>query len=53
MVLPFSILFGLLGYLVYRSKDEVTLIEKETIVSTNEQIRENDNIYNDLDDLFI
>ena len=53
MVLPFSILFGLLGYLVYRSKDEVTLIEKETIVSTNEQIRENDNIYNELDDLFI
>ena len=53
MVLPFSILFGLLGYLVYRSKDEVTLIEKETIVSTNEQIRENDNIYDELDDLFI
>ena len=53
MVLPFTLLFGVLGYLVYRTKDEVTLLERETIDSINEQIEDDDDIYEDLENLFI
>ena len=52
MIIPFTLLFGALGYLYYRSKDEVTLIEIENIDSKNEQTKEDD-LYKDLEDLFI
>ena len=52
MIIPFTLLFGALGYLYYRSKDEVTLLERENIDSKNEQIKEDD-LYKDLEDLFI
>ena len=52
MIIPLTLLFGALGYLYYRSKDEVTLLESENIDSKNEQIKEDD-LYKDLEDLFI
>ena len=52
MIIPFTLLLGALGYLYYRSKDEVTLLEREDIDSYEEQITEDD-LYKDLEDLFI
>ena len=52
MILPFTFLLGALGYLYYKSKDEVTLVDKNTIDSQNEQF-DDDDLYRDLKDLFI
>ena len=52
MIIPFTLLLGALGYLYYRSKDELTLLEREDIDSYEEQITEDD-LYKDLEDLFI
>ena len=52
MIIPLTLLFGALGYLYYRSKDEVTLVGRENIDSKNEKIKEDD-LYKDLEDLFI
>ena len=52
MILPFTFLLGALGYLYYKSKDEVTLVDKNTIDSHNEQ-SDDDDLYRDLKDLFI
>ena len=46
MVIPFAVLFISFGYLCYQAKDEVYLIEEESL-------RERDEIYRGLDDLFI
>ena len=46
MVIPFAVLFLSFGYLCYQAKDEVYLIEEESL-------REKDEIYSGLDDLFI
>ena len=52
MIIPITILFGALGYLYYKSKDEVPLIEYEQSDITNEKLKEDD-LYKDLEDLFI
>ena len=52
MIIPFTLLFGALGYLYYKSKDEVTLVEVEKLDSSNDQI-DQDDLYKDLEDLFI
>ena len=52
MIIPLTLLFGAFGYLYYKSKDEVTLIQKETLNSSNKQA-EKDDLYKDLEDLFI
>ena len=52
MIIPFTLLFGALGYLYYKSKDELTLIETESLEPTNAQVEEED-LYKDLEDLFI
>ena len=52
MIIPFTIFFGAVGYLYYKSKKEVSLIELDKFDSTNEQI-EDDDLYKDLEDLFI
>ena len=49
MILPTTLLLGALGYLFYNSK-------KEIIIDNNEPIKnqkENDDLYKDLEDLFI
>ena len=46
MVIPFAVLFISFGYLCYQAKDEIYLIEEESL-------RERDEIYRGLDDLFI
>ncbi len=53
MIIPFTLLFGALGYLFYKSKDEVTLIERETSVDSQSKTTKNDDLYKDLEDLFI
>ena len=52
MIIPFTILLGAIGYLYYKSKDEVTLIEVDKLDSSKEKIADDD-LYKDLEDLFI
>ena len=49
MILPTTLLLGALGYLFYKSKKELSLDHNEPI----ENQKENDDLYKDLEDLFI
>ena len=49
MILPTTILLGALGYLFYNSKKELSLDHLDLI----ENRKENDDLYKDLEDLFI
>ena len=49
MILPTSLLLGALGYLFFTSKKELPLDHHELI----ENQKENDDLYKDLEDLFI
>ncbi len=49
MILPTTLLLGALGYLFYTSKKELSLDNHEPIESQ----KENDDLYKDLEDLFI
>ena len=46
MVIPFAVLFISFSYLCYQAKDEVYLIEEESLSERND-------IYKGLDDLYI
>ena len=48
MILPTTLLFGALGYLIYTSKKELSMDEAPL-----ENLKENDDLYKDLEDLFI
>ena len=52
MIIPFTILLGAVGYFYYKSKDEVSLVEDNQLDTYKEQI-EDDDLYRDLEDLFI
>ncbi len=52
MIIPFTLLFGAIGYLYYKSKNEVSLAECDEFVTSSDQIEEDD-LYQDLEDLFI
>ena len=49
MILPTTILFGAIGYLIYTSKKELSLNDDPHL----ENSIENDDLYKDLEDLFI
>ena len=49
MILPTSLLLGALGYLFYNAKKELSLDQHDFI----ENQKENDDLYKDLEDLFI
>ena len=49
MILPTTILLGALGYLFYTSKKELSLDHRELIESQ----KDNDDLYKDLENLFI
>ena len=49
MILPTTLFLGALGYLFYTSKKELSLDNLEPI----ENEKENDDLYKDLEDLFI
>ena len=49
MILPTTLLLGALGYLFYNSKKEISLDQYDLI----ENQKENDDLYKDLEDLFI
>ena len=49
MILPTTLLLGALGYLFYTSKKELSLNQ----YNSEEKLKENDDLYKDLEDLFI
>ena len=49
MILPTTLLLGALGYLFYTTKKEISINHHDTI----ENQKENDDLYKDLEDLFI
>ena len=49
MILPTTLLLGALGYLFYTSKKELSLDQH----NTTENQKENDDLYIDLEDIFI
>ena len=49
MILPTTLLIGALGYLFYTSKKELSIDKNVTL----ENQKENDDLYKDLEDLFI
>ena len=49
MILPTTLLLGALGYLFYNSKKELSIDHH----NTTENKEENDDLYKDLEDLFI
>ena len=49
MILPTTLFLGALGYLFYTSKKEFSLEQHDPI----ENQKENDDLYKDLEDLFI
>ena len=49
MILPATLLFGALGYLFYTSKKNFLLDDNAPL----ENSKENDDLYKDLEDLFI
>ena len=52
MIIPFTILLGALGYLCYKSKEEMTFVKDDKLDIANEKFQEDD-LYKDLEDLFI
>ena len=52
MIIPFTLLFGAFGYLYYKSKKEVSLVEVKKLDFPDDQIDEDD-LYKELEDLFI
>ncbi len=49
MILPTTLLLGALGYLFYTTKKEVSI----DLHNTTENQKENDDLYKDLEELFI
>ena len=49
MILPTTLLLGALGYLFYNSKKELSI----DLHNTKDYQKENDDLYKDLEDLFI
>ena len=49
MILPTTLLLGALGYLFYATKKELSLDHHDLV----ENKKENDDLYKDLEDLFI
>ena len=52
MIVPFTLLFGAIGYLYYKSKDEVSLVEVEKLDAPNDEL-DQDDLYKNFEDLFI
>ena len=52
MIIPLTILLGTAGYLYCKSKSKVSFIKEEQINLPNEQT-EDDDLYKNLEDLFI
>ena len=52
MIITFTLLFGAIGYLYYKSKEEVSLVEEEKLDSPSNKL-DQDDLYEDLKDLFI
>ena len=52
MVIPFTLLLGAVGYFYYKSKEEVSFVEDDQLDTHNEEIQDDD-LYRDLEDLFI
>ena len=42
MIIPFTLMFGAIGYLYYKSKDEVSLVEEEKKDSASNQLNQDE-----------
>ena len=51
MIIPITLLFGALGFFIYNSKDEITLVNEKSINTKSEH--NDDDLYKELEDLFI
>ena len=51
MIIPFTLFFGALGFFYYKSKDEISFLEKDDIDLKFQ--KEDDDLYKDIEDLFI
>ena len=49
MILPTTLFFGALGYFLYTSKKELSVNDDAPL----ENLKDNDDLYKDLEDLFI
>ena len=52
MIIPLTLLLGAVGFLYYKSKEEVLLIDGDPLDNINDEIEDND-LYKDVEDLFI
>ena len=52
MVITLTILFGAFGFIYYKSKDELSIVESDTLDS-QKVLTEEDDLYKNLEDLFI
>ena len=52
MIISFTLLFVAIGCFCYKSKNEVSLIDAEQLNKLNDK-NEDDDLYKDLEDLFI
>ena len=52
MIITFIFLFTALGYFVYKSKNDLILLEQENIESKHAEV-EDDDLCKELEDLFI
>ena len=54
MILTFIFLFTALGYFIYKSKNELILLEQENIESKHTKVNDDDDdLFKELEDLFI
>ena len=52
MIIPFTLILGGVGYLFYKSKNQVYFVEGDNI-NTPIGAKDEEDLYKDLDDLFI
>ena len=52
MIIPFTLLLGAIGYVYYKSKEDISLIKDYQLDTSSEQ-KKDDDLYRDLEDLFI
>ena len=52
MIISFTLFFGAVGYLFYKSKEEVSLVEDDKLDTSSEESVADD-LYKNLEDLFI
>ena len=53
MLISFTVLLGTIGYLCYKSKNKMSFVKDDQIETQKEHKEDDDDIYKDLENLFI